>query len=218
VFTGITTFLLVEDLNRPKLFLTLLTRPNWKSWLVKGAWILIGFSLLQTAILGLHWFGADATAALLRWPAALLGAGVAGYTAFLFQQCEGRDLWQSPRLLPHLLVQALACGAVCFLPFVSTTSTWLAMVLLGSLSAHLMLALLERFGRHDTANARQAAAFLGTVKLGPFLALRDGLLLAVFLAVPLSFAFGPMALLLVLGGVFLYEWAYIRAGQLPPLS
>src|SRR5262245_8144513 len=35
LFTTITTILLVEDLKRPRLFLTLLTRPNWKSWLVK---------------------------------------------------------------------------------------------------------------------------------------------------------------------------------------
>ena len=33
------------------------------------------------------------------------------YTAFLFAQAEGRDLWQSPLLSAHLLVQAVMAGA-----------------------------------------------------------------------------------------------------------
>ena len=55
VFTLITTYLLVVDLGRPKLFLTLLTRPNTKSWLVKGAWILIAFSMCLPLELVLRW-------------------------------------------------------------------------------------------------------------------------------------------------------------------
>ena len=47
----------------------------------------------------------------------MAGAAVAGYTAFLFAQCEGRDLWQTKLLLPHLLVQAVLCGAVVLIPF-----------------------------------------------------------------------------------------------------
>ena len=39
------------------------------------------------------------------------GGRSAGYTAFLFGQCEGRDLWQSPLLCWHLLAQALMAGA-----------------------------------------------------------------------------------------------------------
>ena len=35
----------------------------------------------------------------LRWALVPAGALLAGYTAFLFNQCEGRDLWQSPLLL-----------------------------------------------------------------------------------------------------------------------
>ena len=43
----------------------------------------------------------------LSLPIVILSAGVAGYTAFLFGQCEGRDLWQTPLLLPTLLAQAV---------------------------------------------------------------------------------------------------------------
>jgi hypothetical protein len=39
VFTTVTTFLLVADLKRPQMFLSLLLRPNTRSWLVKGAWV-----------------------------------------------------------------------------------------------------------------------------------------------------------------------------------
>src|SRR5205085_9772528 len=46
LFLGITTGLLVYDLEKPRLFLTILTRPQWKSWLTRGAFILIGFVLL----------------------------------------------------------------------------------------------------------------------------------------------------------------------------
>ena len=45
---------------------------------------------------------------LLLWLGIILAVGVAIYTAFLFGQAEGRDLWQSPLLPFHLLVQALA--------------------------------------------------------------------------------------------------------------
>src|SRR5690606_199422 len=38
----------------------------------------------------------------------------AGYTAYLFAQCEGRDLWQTPLLLPMLLAQAVTAGAAVF--------------------------------------------------------------------------------------------------------
>src|SRR5262249_36781373 len=41
-------------------------------------------------------------------PAAVM---LAGYTAFLFAQAEGRDLWQSKLLFPHLIVQAVMVGA-----------------------------------------------------------------------------------------------------------
>ena len=45
---------------------------------------------------------------------ALLAAAVAGYTAFLFGQCEGRDLWQTPLLLPILLAQAVVAGGAAY--------------------------------------------------------------------------------------------------------
>lgn len=216
VFMSITTFLLVEDLKRPKLFLTLLTRPNTKSWLVKGAWFLIGFTNLAGIALAARWFGFTEIADALRWPGALLGAGAAGYTAFLFKQCEGRDLWQSDLMLPHLLAQALLCGAIALLPF-ADSPTPLAIVATAGTLVHVALSLAERTRKHHTENAKQAAGFLGAVRVGPFVGFRDGLLISA-LAIPLAFVAPQIAWIPALLGLFLYEAALVRAGQLPPLS
>ena len=54
--------------------------------------------------------GGTGTLRLLALPRRPLAAAAAGYSAFLFGQAEGRDFWQSPLLLPHLLVAALAAG------------------------------------------------------------------------------------------------------------
>jgi len=213
-FTLITTALLVEDLKRPGKFLTLLTRGNRDSWLVKGAYVLIGFSITVPATMVARLAGLEALVGGLRWVSAALGLGVAGYTAFLFAQCEGRDLWQSKLLLPHLLAQAVLCGAVVSLPFAPA----LVPLALAASGVHVLLALAERFGRHATDNARQAAAFLGVVRLGDQPAWLAGLILSSLVAVP-AILWAPMlAWIPVLVGLYYYEWAYVRAAQLPPLS
>ena len=216
-FTTLTTILLVEDLKRPKLFLTLLTRGNWRSWLVKGAWILIAFSLTVSATLAARFFHVDAAIAPLRWINAVLALGVAGYTAFLFAQCEGRDLWQSKLLLPHLIAQAVVLGSALLLPFAQGHPV-LRMVLAMALLAHLLFAFLERWKKHATDNARQAAAFLDVVKLGGIPAYRTSMLVLLLVPVPSIGPLAPIATLIVLPALFLFEWAYIRAAQLPPLS
>ena len=205
-FTAATTALLVEDLARPMKFLTLLTRPNTKSWLVRGAWILIAFSVtLPLTFL----------VPQLRWVNALLGLGVAGYTAFLFAQCEGRDLWQSKLLLPHLLAGAIGAGAAVLAPFSGPAAIEImrpAMLVFGVIS------LWEWKGPHATSNARQAAAFLGTLRVGRFSPLLLGLVYAVVIPVLFGSWLGPSLPVFVLLGIALYEWAYVRAAQLPPLS
>ena len=47
----------------------------------------------------------------LAWLGIPVSALMAGYTAFLFGQAEGRDLWQSPLLFWHLVVQAVMVGS-----------------------------------------------------------------------------------------------------------
>ena len=45
LFLAITTALLVVDLKRPERFAYILLKPNWRSWLVWGAWILMAFGV-----------------------------------------------------------------------------------------------------------------------------------------------------------------------------
>jgi len=229
VFTSITTLLLVADLKRPAKFLSLLLRPNTKSWLVKGAWVLMSFSGAAFVALAARWLGYPAVADATRWVCAFLAIFAAGYTAFLFAQCEGRDLWQhQTRLFPHLLAQAVLGAAVAFLPFAQNLP--LAWIALGAALCHLAFALLDAFGKHSTDNARQAALLLPRIPLRKGSKLRafsEGLqfttaaaLLCVVLA-GFGFLHAPVATLLAVAtwmGLYWFEQAFVRAGQLPPLS
>ncbi len=215
-FTSITTFLLVEDLTRPMKFLTLLTRPNTKSWLVKGAWILIAFSTLTAAVVGLHLIGADSAARALRWVNVPFAALAAAYTAFLFKQCEGRDLWQGPLLLPQLLGQAVLLGALAFAPFAAGSAAVASIAWAGAI-VHAGIALLEWTLPHKTDNARQAAAFLTRVRLAGAPAFAVGLF-AIGAALAAMYVLPAAALPVALVALFFHEHAFVRAGQLPPLS
>ena len=110
-FLVLTGALLVGDLKQPGRVHYLLTRGSRTSWLVKGADVLAGFAVCCTAwwIAGLA--GAGGVLPVLLVPTVPLALGTAGYTAFLFAQCEGRDLWQGRMLLPVLLVQSVVAGA-----------------------------------------------------------------------------------------------------------
>ncbi|MGI9014497.1 MAG: 4Fe-4S dicluster domain-containing protein [Phycisphaerales bacterium] len=224
IFIGITGFLLVEDLKKPLTFFRLFTRPNWNSWLVKGAWVINVFVAVIFATLLLRLFGLDIAADMLRWVGLVCGAGVAGYTAFLFAQCEGRDLWQSRLLLPHLLVQAVMCGCAAFLVFHpavwsrgESVSVLLPLLFTASALAHAMFALSECRMHHETSNAQQAAAFLPHIRLAGLPCVTTSYVLLA-IAIACAFLLPWVTFLPALCSLYLYEHAYIRAGQLPPLS
>src|SRR5437660_7987040 len=115
-FLGITGLLLIWDLEHPLRFYMIFTRAQWRSWLVKGAFIIAGY----TFILAAHFIGSLLGARSMQvW---LMMAGIplsiltAVYTAYLFAQAKARDLWQNPLLPPHLFVQALLLGSGVLLP------------------------------------------------------------------------------------------------------
>src|SRR6266508_606848 len=111
-----TAGLLVWDLEHPGRFHLILTRPQWRSWLVRGGIILLGFA----AALGLHLLGSVVSSIGLLWAAAVPGLPLAAlaavYTAYLFAQVKACDLWQNPLLPAHLLVQACLAGSAALLP------------------------------------------------------------------------------------------------------
>ena len=214
VFTTIATALLIEDLARPKLFLRLLLRPNKKSWLVRGAWVLMSFSAVEGLGFGARLLGIPAMADPLRWAGAVLGLAVAGYSAGLFAMCEGRDLWQSRLTLPRLLCQALSVGGAALIGLGATS---LIPEVVTALLAFLSLSAAERYLPHKTENASQAAAFLREFRVRgvpPLAAVAVAALGTVVLGLTVP-AFVPA---LVIAAVALEEHAWLRCGQLPPNS
>src|SRR4029453_18983058 len=109
-FLAATSLLLVFDLKRPDRFFYLLTKPNLRSWLVLGGYVLMIFGMLASV-----WLFQGLTRGVFStwivWPTALFSIASAGYSAFVFAQARGRDFWQSPLLFWHLLIQAVAAGA-----------------------------------------------------------------------------------------------------------
>jgi Fe-S-cluster-containing dehydrogenase component/formate-dependent nitrite reductase membrane component NrfD len=219
---GATGLLLTTDLKRPERFWYMFTgRANWRSWLVKGAVILLAYGAV-----GSVWFlaglvGADTLIAWLAVPGVLVGAATAGYTAFLFAQCEGRDLWQTPLLLPVLLAQAVAAGAAGLLlgaPLVGLDAGAVRAVewsLAGGMAAALGLYVVELWS-HPSRNVEAAVAIL--VRGEEASRFWWGVVLGVA-AVALAVAgVGILAGVAALASLVLYEHAFVRAGQLVPLS
>jgi Fe-S-cluster-containing dehydrogenase component len=205
-FLVLTALVLVLDLEQPRRFLYVLTRPNWSSWLARGAVILAAYGAFLVAHLAL---GAP------RWSIAVgapLAAAAAAYTAFLFAQATARDLWQSPLAAPHLLVQALLLGAAVAEAYAPARRIeWL---LAAAAAGHVVLVLCEVTTPHATAHAHLAVREL--VRGRDALAFRAGL--ALVAASALAPAIGRAGVPLALAGVLLYEHAYVQAGQSVPLA
>jgi formate-dependent nitrite reductase membrane component NrfD len=160
-----------------------------------------------------------------------LGAAVAGYTAFLFGQCEGRDLWQTPLLLPTLLAQAAVAGssAYALLDLVIDVPEQDAVVIvmligLGSLGGLIATELWSHPSRSVELAVLEMTkgAYAGRFWLGGVLA---GIVIPLILAAialassgDATTALTALAGLSALIGLFSYEDAYVRAGQSVPLS
>ncbi len=228
VFLLLTSLLLVLDLKRPERFLYLVFKPNPRSWLVLGGFILFAAGVLGTLWLLAGLIGNLVALHLLAWPMALVAAATAGYSAFLFGQAEGRDFWQSPLLLPHLLVAALVGGSASLLLAARVLGSasfivgGLGLVLWASLLVSALVLGAELFGAHGTEEARRAARLLTH---GPLRAPLWGGVAAAGIALPLvlllssSVPFGSeLAAGLALAGLWLWEELWIRAGQMLPLS
>lgn len=227
---ALTGVFLVWDLKQPRRFYYLFTKPQWRSWLTRGAVVISVAALLASAFLVAtiaEWHGLRDG---LVWALVPVGAMLAGYTAFLFNQLEGRDLWQSPLLLPHTIVNALLAGAAGLglsaqaldapVPLLRALA-WT--ILLGSvLSAGLVA--LDTFGAHPTRQAERAALNLWRDRFARrfWLGVTVGLALPAALAAGFIAAGGPVLIAAAgacaLVGLWLYEDAWVRAGQSVPLS
>ncbi len=233
VFNAITAGLLIGDLKRPDRFHYIITKGNWNSWLVRGAYVLMAHGAASALWLLSAWMGQELFLRILAWPAVLVALATAGYTALLFGQCEGRDLWQSPLFLWHLLVQAALAGAGALLLGAVVAGSGqrlvgtLAAALTGAVALNALLLVGENLSKpasQDVALAedmiwrgRFAPAFVcgvfGLTVVLPMLALLGSQ--AWTGGAPVAAA---AAAVMVLIGLLIREVVLVKAGQAVPLS
>jgi Fe-S-cluster-containing dehydrogenase component/formate-dependent nitrite reductase membrane component NrfD len=219
IFLAITGVLLIWDLEHPERFYLIFTRPQWRSWLVKGAFVIAGYSL----VLALHFAVSlmtrdEAVQRLLMLAGVPLAVMTAVYTAYLFAQAKARDLWQNPLLPPHLLVQSLLLGSAALMPF----ALWLEPDAVGPLARvlgltsliHLLMVWGEVTLTHPTAHARLAVWEMTRGRYAAFFWAGVALTLLAVFAPWLGVAAVPLALV----GLALHEHAYVQAGQAVPLA
>ena len=231
IFLLITSGLLIGDLKQPKRFYYLLTKGNFSSWLVKGAYVLMAFGLVTAVWFIAGLFEAEGLLQALAVPAAITGAATAGYTAFLFAQCEGRDLWQTPLLLPILLARAVVAGASAWLVadlFIDVPSPdALRWALIGGVVAVLALSWMEASGSHsrhveiavhNMVSGKHSSLFWTGIIFGAILPLVLGIVTLAVSSATAAVSVGAIAGIFALIGMFLSETAFVRAGQSVPLS
>jgi formate-dependent nitrite reductase membrane component NrfD len=226
-----TLALLVLDLKRPDRFYYLITKPNLHSWLVLGSYILMayGAALLAWLFYGLR---AALVPPELRFIAALLGAAGAAYSAFLFAQAKGRDLWQSPFFFWHLLVHALIAGAAALIVAASVghENGRLGLVLSEILATLLLISFVMNIAElalphisYDVSLAMHALtrgsfrhSYWGVaIGLGIIL---PALLIALVAFGAISQAWSSLSALLALNGIWWFDVIWVKAGQIVPLS
>jgi Fe-S-cluster-containing dehydrogenase component/formate-dependent nitrite reductase membrane component NrfD len=233
LFAVATAVVLVIDLERPERFYYILTRPNWSSWLARGAFLLTAHSGLASLWLLGHWFGWFGLLTAIAPLAMAAAVGATAYTGFLFAQGLARDLWQGPHGTIDLIAQAAAEGSAAMLVaayFVGGnlgTIEFLALTLAYSVLAHVSLLLIEHvFTPSPTLNHELAAHairrgaysrlfWIGAVGLGGLAPLA-----LVGLSAADAFAFPPLvaAAVVALIGGFAWEYIWVEAGQSVPNS
>jgi hypothetical protein len=219
VFMGLTAGLLIKDIDRPDRFLYVLLRPQWKSWLVRGAYIITGFSglvslkLLDNYLkLGLDWL----------WIPGMIFAGLgAVYTAFLFNQARARDLWQTPiQSAIHMLVHAFIAGSVVMMIIAPETVEWMTSALLWGVVLNIIIIAKEILIPHDTPDTRKAIHLMTKGYYSKYF--WAGIIVgSVVPIMVLTMIAGSGALLaggLALAGILLTEFVRIRVPQMIPLS
>jgi formate-dependent nitrite reductase membrane component NrfD len=165
----------------------------------------------------------------LGLPLAIL---VAVYTAFLFAQAEGRDLWQSPLLPFHLIVQAFVAGSGLllildlFLPIPEAIIRVAIIAFIVALVVDLFVTLVGEFSiphasevaaraAHEIRNGRYRRYFWwGSIVLGHGVALGLAAVYSWQSAVGGQWsAVGALAGVCAIIGLYLFEYAFVMAPQ-----
>ena len=235
VFMLITTILLIKDLSQPKRFLSILLRPQWKSWVARGAYIMVTF----TAVAGVWWLIEGAaqvgilpaeTVATVRpiaaWIVFPFALGVVIYTAFLLGQAEGRDMWQNNLLPFQLFAQSMmvASGVFfvlnLFVNFPGDLREILSILFPASIAVNLLVTFAGKLNSFPTDTAMLASREMTHGKFRNHY-WWGGIVLGHVIPLALMIAFAPalpLAVLATMVGLFFYEYAFVMAPQHIPNS
>ena len=233
VFLVATAIVLIADLERPERFYYILLRPNWRSWMVWGAYFLAAQGVLTALWLAAAVFGAAMALQLLLWPLAIVSILTTCYTAFLFAQGLARDMWQGPQSAVDLLAQAIVEGSAVlmlasFVPRVHADPAFapaLATTLVAGLLLHLAIIAAESLlmpsptRHHELAVAAIRRGAFARLFWGGAIGVAGVAVVAAFIAATSP---GPLPLvvaaLLALAGSFAWEYIWVEAGQSVPIS
>lgn len=227
IFLGVTGILLIMDLGRPDRFLNVLLRPQWKSWLSRGAYIITAYGAILTTWIAFSFTKYEKVLTVLEPVGVILALLTAVYTAFLFAQAKGRDFWQSPMLGLHMIIHAFMAGLAVFLiglPILEVNMGFRMALIFFSMAAlaiHLITLAIELTTTHTTEDAHK------TVKMithGEFA--RKFWIGMIFVGniTPLLLCFTGQVWLFVLAGVLILvglwfaEDIWVKAPQKIPLS
>ncbi len=227
IFLGITGGLLVKDLDRPDRFLSILLRPQWKSWLVKGAYFILIYSILLCTWMAGYLLNIDlikSISSILLVPFATL---TLIYTAFLFAQAKGRDYWQNPALPLHMLVHGILLGAAFlmlvmeFLAFVTEIAEILNSIMVYTIGVHLALIIFDLVVKPKAHEAKLASKMIHSGKFASqfwiIVVLMGNIIPLILLLLGLDPANLVVAVFLILG-TWTSNHILVKAPQLIPLS
>jgi formate-dependent nitrite reductase membrane component NrfD len=241
LFVTLTAIVLIVDLERPERFYYILTRSNWRSWMVWGAYFLTAHGALSAAWLAAWLFDYDVAFAWLALPTIIVAILATSYTGFLFAQGLGRDLWQGPIASVDLLFQSGVAGSAALLlvaevfgfrTLMSDNGTLLShrpvlgFFLGASLAGHLLVLLFEHLltpsptRHHELATQTFLRGAYAPLFWGG--AIIAGGIVPLVLLLTIGIAWSPLAAIFVsilaIAGGAAWEYIWVEAGQSVPLS
>ena len=232
-FATFTAVVLVIDLERPERFLYILTRPNWTSWMARGAFLLTAHGMIAGMWVCAWVIGWTGVLSVLAPLALVIAIPTTSYTGFLFAQGLARDLWQGPHAAIDLIAQSAAEGSAAMLLVAliaggdATTLRALGWTLAAASSLHLLLLVFEQLLtpsatlNHELAvrairhGAYRHLFWIGSLGLGGVAPIA-----LVVIAATSGFSLSLLALasVVALAGGLAWEYVWVEAGQCVPNS
>jgi Fe-S-cluster-containing dehydrogenase component/formate-dependent nitrite reductase membrane component NrfD len=233
IFAAFTAAVLVIDLEHPERFHYILMRPNWTSWMARGAFLLTAHGAIAGLWILLRLLGWDAGITVLAPIAMLVAFGATAYTGLLFAQGLARDLWQGPHATIDLLAQAAVEGSAAMLlvslasgadpatrSALAWTMAWASVIHLAILSFENLVTPSATMHHELAIRAIRYGAWKELFWYGAIGCGGIAPLFFVLGASALGMSAGVLALasLVALAGSLAWEYIWVEAGQAVPIS